>query len=263
MDLGHLGLAREVLAGLGLDDDERESARARIAKRDRAGLAEVLRGARGRASGDRVRRVAARAVWAGRGPGHGAKASAGPPGGDQAGPGRAPGSPRRARTAGAARAPTRRPFRGARVRLLHRRARAGLCTGLAGPGPPGRALRLSSGSLRACSPAVGFAIDVEATAGALELRAVASPVRPATERATEGCWSVGPLDDARDTVAELRRGRAPGRGRALRPPRRRAARLRSTLAIFGDRTLGRKPESRVARKSATKSAPGRARPRGA
>ena len=44
MDLGHLGLAQEVLAALDLDDDGREAARARIAKRDRAGLAEVLRG---------------------------------------------------------------------------------------------------------------------------------------------------------------------------------------------------------------------------
>jgi ATP phosphoribosyltransferase regulatory subunit len=47
IDLGHLGLAREVLDGLGLPDDARELARARIAKRDRAGLADVLRGARG------------------------------------------------------------------------------------------------------------------------------------------------------------------------------------------------------------------------
>ncbi len=47
MDLGHLGLAQEVLAALDLDDDGREAARARIAKRDRAGLAEVLRAARG------------------------------------------------------------------------------------------------------------------------------------------------------------------------------------------------------------------------
>jgi ATP phosphoribosyltransferase regulatory subunit len=47
IDLGHLGLAREVLAALELPDEALPLARGRIAKRDRAGLREVLRSARG------------------------------------------------------------------------------------------------------------------------------------------------------------------------------------------------------------------------
>lgn len=47
IDLGHLGLAREVLSGLGLPEPALEEARRSIAKRDGAGLDAVLRGARG------------------------------------------------------------------------------------------------------------------------------------------------------------------------------------------------------------------------
>src|SRR2546430_8915460 len=47
IDLGHLGLAREVLDALDLPEEAVALARGRIAKRDRAGLAEVLRSARG------------------------------------------------------------------------------------------------------------------------------------------------------------------------------------------------------------------------
>ncbi len=47
IDLGHLGLCREVLDALDLTDEARERVRERIAKRDRAGLAEALRAARG------------------------------------------------------------------------------------------------------------------------------------------------------------------------------------------------------------------------
>jgi ATP phosphoribosyltransferase regulatory subunit len=47
IDLGHLGLTREVLDALELDETARERVRERIAKRDRAGLAEALRSARG------------------------------------------------------------------------------------------------------------------------------------------------------------------------------------------------------------------------
>jgi ATP phosphoribosyltransferase regulatory subunit len=47
IDLGHLGLAREVLQALELPEEALPLARGRIAKRDRAGLAEVLRSARG------------------------------------------------------------------------------------------------------------------------------------------------------------------------------------------------------------------------
>src|SRR4051812_30729629 len=47
IDLGHLGLAREIFEALALPEPRRELARARIAKRDSAGLAEILREARG------------------------------------------------------------------------------------------------------------------------------------------------------------------------------------------------------------------------
>ena len=49
IDLGHLGLAREVLAALALPDGATEEVRGRIAKRDGAGLDEraASRGARG------------------------------------------------------------------------------------------------------------------------------------------------------------------------------------------------------------------------
>jgi ATP phosphoribosyltransferase regulatory subunit len=58
IDLGHLGLAREVLNAVGLPDEALELARGRIAKRDGAGLAEVLRAARGpRAVVDFARRL--------------------------------------------------------------------------------------------------------------------------------------------------------------------------------------------------------------
>src|SRR5258706_9684986 len=50
IDLGHLGLAREVLASLALPEPAVADARAAISKRDAAGLGEVLRDARGPAA---------------------------------------------------------------------------------------------------------------------------------------------------------------------------------------------------------------------
>ena len=47
IDLGHLGLAREVLGSLELSPEAVEEVRGRIAKRDGAGLERLLRGARG------------------------------------------------------------------------------------------------------------------------------------------------------------------------------------------------------------------------
>jgi ATP phosphoribosyltransferase regulatory subunit len=47
IDLGHLGLAREVLGSLELSPEAVEEVRGRIAKRDGAGLEQLLRGARG------------------------------------------------------------------------------------------------------------------------------------------------------------------------------------------------------------------------
>ena len=53
IDLGHLGLAREVLSALALPERDLEAARRRIGKRDTAGLEEVLRAARGSAAARR------------------------------------------------------------------------------------------------------------------------------------------------------------------------------------------------------------------
>src|SRR5262245_58265253 len=53
IDLGHLGLAREVLAALELPEPDLEQARRRIAKRDARGLEEVLRASRGSAAAKR------------------------------------------------------------------------------------------------------------------------------------------------------------------------------------------------------------------
>jgi ATP phosphoribosyltransferase regulatory subunit len=53
IDLGHLGLAREVLSALELPERDLEAARRRIGKRDAAGLEEVLRAARGSAAARR------------------------------------------------------------------------------------------------------------------------------------------------------------------------------------------------------------------
>jgi ATP phosphoribosyltransferase regulatory subunit len=50
IDLGHLGLAREVLAALELPESVVPEARRRIAKRDASGLEEILRDARGSAA---------------------------------------------------------------------------------------------------------------------------------------------------------------------------------------------------------------------
>jgi ATP phosphoribosyltransferase regulatory subunit len=62
IDLGHLGLSREVLAALPIDEADRAAVRARIAKRDRAGLRDLLRGAAKAADGKSASKVAARAV---------------------------------------------------------------------------------------------------------------------------------------------------------------------------------------------------------
>jgi len=53
IDLGHLGLARELLSALDLPDRELEEARRRIGKHDAAGLEEVLSAARGSAAARR------------------------------------------------------------------------------------------------------------------------------------------------------------------------------------------------------------------
>jgi ATP phosphoribosyltransferase regulatory subunit len=205
MDLGHLGLAQEVLAALGLDDDGREAARARIAKRDRAGLAEVLRGARG-----------ARGV---------VQFAASLP--ELCGP-----------AAVVAAARKRAPTRPAGIRraldeladlldeLQRQRLPARLHVDLSEvrgfdyytgmrvqgyvPGWPepvlqgGRYDSLLARYGRA-APAVGFAIDVEATAGALEISPPAAAPAGGNGARDGGVLVSGPVEAARAEVAGLRR----------------------------------------------------------
>jgi ATP phosphoribosyltransferase regulatory subunit len=93
------------------------------------------------------------------------------------------------------------------------------------------------------SPAVGFAIDVEATAGALEQLAEQRNPGPPGSRstngvgnvggngighgppATVGCWSAGPWDDALAAAQALRRNGRRGGGGTRRPGRRSVAGL--------------------------------------
>jgi ATP phosphoribosyltransferase regulatory subunit len=207
IDLGHLGLAQEVLGALGLDDAGREAARARIAKRDRAGLAEVLRSARG------ARPVLEFAALL--------PELSGPP-----------------RVLAAAR--KRAPSRPAGIRraldelatllaeLQRERLRAHLHVDLSEvrgfdyytgmrvqgyvPGWPepllqgGRYDTLLARYGRS-APAVGFAIDVEATAGALELQADSPVTVGAGSNGTRdgGVLVSGPAEAARAAVARLRR----------------------------------------------------------
>jgi ATP phosphoribosyltransferase regulatory subunit len=279
MDLGHLGLALEVLAGLGLDDEGRESARARIAKRDRAGLAEVLRGARG-----------ARAVI---------EFAALLP--ELCGPADVVAIARKrspARPAGIRRAldQLRALLDELQRQRLPARLHVDLCevrgfdyyTGMRVQGyVPGWPEPLLQGgrydSLLArygrSSPAVGFAIDVEATAGALELRPAAAG--SAGNGARDGGVLVsGPVDAARAAVAELRRaGRRAAvelgglAGEELRAyaQRWRFAEVRNLSPNLSpmsganpSKSSGRnKLEGMVPSKLDGRSAPGRARPRGA
>ena len=208
IDLGHLGLAQEVLGALGLDDDGREAARTRIAKRDRAGLAEVLRAARGAPS---VLEFAALLP-------------------ELCGPPRVLASARKrapARPAGIRRAldelatllaELQREKLPARLHVDLSEVRGfDYYTGMRVQGyVPGWPEPLLQGgrydSLLArygrSTPAVGFAIDVEATAGALELPA-ASPAVGRNGRSNGvrdgGVLVSGPAEAARATVARLRR----------------------------------------------------------
>jgi len=202
IDLGHLGLAREVLSSLALPEASLGEARRRIAKRDASGLAELLREARGPAAA--VRFAALLPELAG-----------------------APSVLARA----AKSAPTARIKRAlADLRAIvdaveSRGVDANLHVELGEvrgfdyytgvrfqafvPGAPdavlagGRYDDLLARYGRP-SPAVGFAIDVEAAAGALEAR---SDGAPAAELSTGvgGVLVTGPLEAASEAAEELRR----------------------------------------------------------
>ena len=150
IDLGHLGLAREVLASLALPVPALEEARRCIAKRDGAGLEGVLRLARGaKPAVVFARRLpelsGAPSLLA-------SAAKEAPTAGIKRAHRRSVGHRRRRREASGRRPAARRPRRGAWVRLLHRRAVPGLRRRRARRGPPRRPLRRSAGALRPGEP---------------------------------------------------------------------------------------------------------------
>jgi ATP phosphoribosyltransferase regulatory subunit len=202
IDLGHLGLAREVLSAVDLPGDALGLARGRIAKRDRAGLAEVLRRARGpRAVVDFAARL---------------PELSGPP-------------------AILATALKKAPTPGIRralenlqavVRELEQRQIAGTLhvdlgevrgfdyyTGIrlqgfvAGASEPvlqgGRYDSLLGRYGRPC-PAVGFAVDVEATAGAIEAAGAPPIISVDDEERVGGVLISGPVRQALRLADELR-----------------------------------------------------------
>src|SRR5215831_14114054 len=206
IDLGHLGLAREVLAALALPERDLEEARRRIGKRDAAGLEEVLRAARGSAA---ARRFAALLPELSGSPSVLAAAT------------------KKAPTAGVRRAlgDLRAIVEAVEARGVDARLHVELgevrgfdyYTGVRFqgfvPGAPDAVLAGGRyddllGRYGRPSPAVGFAIDVEAAAGALEAAATHSP-RAAAAQARNGAGGalvVGPAVQAMRTADELRRG---------------------------------------------------------
>ena len=191
IDLGHLGLAREVLDALGLPEDARAEVRNRIAKRDRAGLAELLKGARGPRS---VVEFAALLPEL-----------SGPPELLTRAIARAPSRPAGIRRAlqqlAELLAELRRHPVPARLHVDLSEVRGfDYYTGMRVQGyVHGAAEAVLQGGryddllarYGRSSPAVGFAIDVEATAGALEQLAEQRTPRPPGSRSTNGVGSAG------------------------------------------------------------------------
>ncbi len=150
IDLGHLGLARAVLASLSLPDAALAEARRAIAKRDGAELETVLARARGPkpviafarllpelSGGPEVLATATQQA-----PGADIKRALADLGGIVAAVGKR-------KVAGTA---ARRPGRGPRLRLLHRRSLSGVRAGSARRGLARRTLRRSFGTIRAPQP---------------------------------------------------------------------------------------------------------------
>ena len=225
IDLGHLGLAREVLDALGLPEEARAEVRNRIAKRDRAGLAELLKGARGPAS------VIAFAALL--------PELSGPPSLVEKAIARAPSRPAGIRRAlqqlAELLAELRRHPVPARLHVDLSEVRGfDYYTGMRVQGyVHGAAEAVLQGGryddllarYGRSSPAVGFAIDVEATAGALEHQAEQRAPKPPTSRSGSngvgssasngvgqgrdardgGVLVSGPLDDALVAAQALRR----------------------------------------------------------
>ncbi len=208
--LGHLGLAREVLDALGLPEDAKILARGRIAKRDRAGLEEILRQARGPKA---LVRFAAELP-----------SLSGPPSVLKDALARAPGGTPGIRAA-------LKNLQQVVAELSLRRIPARLHVDLGEvrgwdyytgirfqgyvDGAPdavlagGRYDGLLARYGRSC-PAVGFAIDVEATAGALEALAPegaagALATLPPGKHGNGGVLVIGPLEQALAVAEKLRK----------------------------------------------------------
>jgi ATP phosphoribosyltransferase regulatory subunit len=205
IDLAHLGLAREVLSALALPEAEREEARRRIAKRDGAGLDEVLRASRGSAAAVRFAALLTEL--------------SGPPAILGAAIKKAP-------TPGVRRAlrDLTRIVEAIEARAIDARLHVDLAevrgfdyyTGVRFQGfVPGAPQAVLQGGryddllarYGRSSPAVGFAIDVEGAAGALEARADGQPPRPPEfADGAGGVLVTGPPLAAMRTADELRRG---------------------------------------------------------
>jgi len=210
IDLGHLGLAREVMEALALPEGAVDEARRRIAKRDASGLEEILRDARGSAAAVRFAALLPEL--------------AGPPSVLATAVKRAP-------TPGVKRALAELSAIVAAVEARQLDARLHVELGeVRGfdyytgvrfqafvPGAPdavlagGRYDNLLARYGRP-SPAVGFAIDVEAAAGALEAKENDRPgdgaPRAAGHDLVNGAGGVlvaGPLAAANEAADELRR----------------------------------------------------------
>jgi ATP phosphoribosyltransferase regulatory subunit len=205
IDLAHLGLAREVLSALVLPEAEVELARQRIAKRDAAGLEEVLRASRGSAAAVRFAALLT----------------------ELSGPPRILATAlKKAPTAGVRRAlrDLARIVDAIEARGVEARVHIDLgevrgfdyYTGVRFQGfVPGAPQAVLQGGryddllerYGRKSPAVGFAIDVEGAAGALEVRADGDSA-PAADPAdgAGGVLVTGPPLAAMRAADELRRG---------------------------------------------------------
>src|SRR5450432_3097474 len=205
IDLGHLGLAREVMEALELPEAFVEEARRRIAKRDSAGLEEILRHARGSAAAIRFAALLPEL--------------SGPPSVLETAAKRAP-------TPGVKRALAELraiidvvEARGLEARLHVELGEVRGCDYYTGVRfqafvPCASDAVLAGGRYDDLlarygrpSPAVGFAIDVEAAAGALETRAGGSPGDAGDDlvNGAGGALITGPLVAATRAADELRR----------------------------------------------------------
>jgi ATP phosphoribosyltransferase regulatory subunit len=202
IDLGHLGLAREVLSAVQLPEDALETVRGRIAKRDRVGLHEILRRAKG---------PKAVVDFAGRLP-----ELSGPP--DilkvalKAAP--TPGIRKALENLDSVVRELERRQIAARLHVDLGEVRGfdyytgirlqGFVPGASEPVLQGGRYDSLLGRYGRPCPAVGFAVDVEATAGAIETAGMPSPISVDDEERVGGVLISGPAREAMQLCDELR-----------------------------------------------------------